>query len=151
MPFFQRKSHLPDLNRAMILKNVDSHIRPGARIQNEREFEIIVHCLRTAKNNDVAMKQKWDSRGKIDKGRKHSYIGLLSRLWGVCEGKKKKRDRGDYKWYKKNEGRTESKNMMLKNWRSHEFILALLKSMTSPIFTIIDGKLLKRHCIIYEM
>lgn len=90
MPFFQRKSHLPDLNRAMILKNVDSHIRPGARIQNEREFEIIVHCLRTAKNNDVAMKQKWDSRGKIDKGRKHSYIGLLSRLWGVCEGKKKK-------------------------------------------------------------
>lgn len=38
--------------------------------------------------------------------------------------------------------------MILKKWGSNEFILVLLKSMTSHIFTIIDCKLLKQHCII---
>ena len=37
--------------------------------------------------------------------------------------------------------------MILKKWRSNEFIPVLLKSMTH-VLTIIDGKLLNRHCII---
>lgn len=47
----------------------------------------------------------------------------------------------------RNKPNDDNRNI-LKKWGSNEFILVLLKSMTSHRFTIIDDKLLKQHCII---
>jgi hypothetical protein len=40
--------------------------------------------------------------------------------------------------------------MFVRKWRSNKFIVMLFESMFSYIFAIIDGNVLKQHCITCE-